>query len=165
MKCMQNNNLNVFNIMMFMGSLLLNLPISPLLSPLLYLFYISFCPCQIQLYYTSLCVCQLLSCVCLFATPWTIDCKALLSMGFPMQENWSGQPFPSPGDLPDPAIELRSPALQVDSLPSQYINHLNLERDTIHTLTKSITKCISVQYAVVIHVAVKHISFHYSTRV
>ena len=38
-------------------------------------------------------------------------CQAPLSMGFPRQEYWSGQPFPSPGDLPDPGIELVSPAL------------------------------------------------------
>ena len=39
-----------------------------------------------------------------------------LSMGFSRQEEWSGLPFPSPGDLSDPEIELRSPALQVGSL-------------------------------------------------
>ena len=38
-------------------------------------------------------------------------------MGFPRQEYWSGLPFPSPGDLPDPGIEPASPALKVDSLP------------------------------------------------
>ena len=37
--------------------------------------------------------------------------------GIPRQEYWSGLPFPSPGDLPDPGIEPRSPALQADSLP------------------------------------------------
>ena len=37
-------------------------------------------------------------------------------MEFSKQEHWSGLPFPSPGDLPDPGIELRSPALQADSL-------------------------------------------------
>ena len=40
-------------------------------------------------------------------------------MGFSKQEYWSGLPFPSPGDLPDPRIEPRSPALQADSLPSE----------------------------------------------
>ena len=49
-------------------------------------------------------------------TPWTVACQAPLSMGFPRQAYWSGLPYPSPGDLPDPGIELRSPALQVDSL-------------------------------------------------
>ena len=42
-----------------------------------------------------------------------------LSMGFSRQEYWSGLPFPSPGDLPDPVIEPRSPALQADSLLSE----------------------------------------------
>ena len=46
-----------------------------------------------------------------FATSWTITHQAPLSMGFPRQEYWSGLPFPSPGDLPDPGIEPASPAL------------------------------------------------------
>ena len=50
------------------------------------------------------------------ATPWTVACQAPLSMGFSRQEHWSGLPFPSPGDLPDPGIEHGSPALQPDSL-------------------------------------------------
>ena len=40
-------------------------------------------------------------------------------MGFSKQEHWSGLPFPSPGDLPDPGIEPRSPTLQADALPSE----------------------------------------------
>ena len=40
-------------------------------------------------------------------------------MAFSREEYWSGLPFPSPGDLHDPGIKLRSPALQVDSLPSE----------------------------------------------
>ena len=40
-----------------------------------------------------------------FATPWTVALQAPLSMGFPRQEYWSGVPFPSAGDLPDPAHE------------------------------------------------------------
>ena len=40
-------------------------------------------------------------------------------MGFSRQEYWSGLPFPSPEDLPDPGIEPRSPALRVDALPSE----------------------------------------------
>ena len=51
--------------------------------------------------------------------PWTAARQALLSMGFSRQEYQSGLPFPSPGDLPDPGIEPRSPALQADSLPSE----------------------------------------------
>ena len=46
-----------------------------------------------------------------------LACQAPLSMGFPRQEYWTGLPFPSPRDLPDPGIEPRSPALLVDSLP------------------------------------------------
>ena len=42
-----------------------------------------------------------------------------MSMGFSRQEYWSGLPFPSPGDLPDPGIKPRSPALQTDALPSE----------------------------------------------
>ena len=48
------------------------------------------------------------------ATPWTVACQAPLSMGFSRQECWSGVPFPSPGNLPDPGIKLApllSPAL------------------------------------------------------
>ena len=55
----------------------------------------------------------------LFATAWTVAHQASLSMGFSRQEYWSGLPFPSPGDLPDPGMESESPALQVDSLPSE----------------------------------------------
>ena len=50
-----------------------------------------------------------------------MDCvrQAPLSLGFSRPEYWSGLPFPSPGDLPNPGIELESPALQADSLPSE----------------------------------------------
>ena len=50
----------------------------------------------------------------LFVTPQTIQ-----SMGFSRPEYWSGYPFPSPGDLPSPGIEHRSPSLQMDSLPAE----------------------------------------------
>ena len=46
-------------------------------------------------------------------------CQAPLSVGFSKQEYWSGLPFPSPGDLPDPGIEPWSPALQAEALPSE----------------------------------------------
>ena len=62
---------------------------------------------------------KLLSRVRLFVTPWTVAYQAALSMGFSRQEYWSGLPFPSPGDLPSPRIEPRSPMLQADSLPSE----------------------------------------------
>ena len=45
--------------------------------------------------------------------------QTFLSMGFSRQEYWSGLPFPSPGDLPDPGIKPGSPALQADYLPSE----------------------------------------------
>ena len=60
-----------------------------------------------------------LSRVRLFVIPWTVVYQASLSMGFSRQEYWSGLPFPSPGDLPDPGIKPRSPALQADALPSE----------------------------------------------
>ena len=62
---------------------------------------------------------NLLSPVRLFATPWTIAHQAPLSMGFSRQEYWNGLPFLSPGDLPNPGIEPRSPALQTGSFPSE----------------------------------------------
>ena len=52
-------------------------------------------------------------------TPWTVACPAPLSMEFSRQDYGNGLPFLSPGDLCDPGIELRSPALQADSLPSE----------------------------------------------
>ena len=45
-------------------------------------------------------------------------------MGFPRKEYWSGLPFPSPGDLPDPGIEPGSSALQADSLPFELPGYL-----------------------------------------
>ena len=60
-----------------------------------------------------------LSRVQLLETPRTVTYQAPPSMGFSRQEHWSGLPFPSPGDLPNPGIEPGSPALQVDSLLSE----------------------------------------------
>ena len=57
---------------------------------------------------------KLLSHVRLFTTPWTTQ-----SMEFSGPELWSREPFPSPGDLLNPGIELGSPELQVDSLPTE----------------------------------------------
>ena len=72
---------------------------------------------------TYVCVCV---CVCVSrsfvsdsVTSWTIDGHAPLSVEFSRQEHWSGYPFPSPGDLPDPGIDPRSPALQADSFLSE----------------------------------------------
>ena len=72
-------------------------------------------PCCLR--HLCVCVCESLSHVRLFATPWTEEQgSSPLSMGFSRQEYWSGLPFPSPGDLPDPGIKLVSPAIQADSL-------------------------------------------------
>jgi len=60
-----------------------------------------------------------LSRVRLFVTPWTVAYQAPSSMEFSRQEDWSGLPFPSPGDLPDLRIESGSLALQADTLPSE----------------------------------------------
>ena len=60
-----------------------------------------------------------LSRVRLFVTPWMVAYKAPPSMGFSRQEYWSGLPFPSPGDLPNPGIEPGFPALQINALPSE----------------------------------------------
>ena len=60
-----------------------------------------------------------LSRVRLFATLWTVAYQASPFMGFSKQEYWSGLPFPSPGDLPDPGIEPGPPALEADALTSE----------------------------------------------
>ena len=69
---------------------------------------------------------KLLSDVRLFATPWTIAHQAPPSMGFSRQEYWSGLPFPSARDLPNPGIEPRSPTLQADALTSEPPGKLSL---------------------------------------
>ena len=70
--------------------------------------------------FSGFCLCpESLSCVWLFAIPWTVACQAPLSMEFSRQEYWSELPFLSPEDLPDPGIESESPALQVNSSPSE----------------------------------------------
>ena len=55
----------------------------------------------------------------LFVTPWTVARQVPLSMDFSREEYWSGLPFRSPGDLPDPGTEPRFLALQADSSPSE----------------------------------------------
>ena len=57
--------------------------------------------------------------ISIIVSPWTVAHQASPSMGFYRQEYWNGLPFPSPGDLPHPGIEPRSPALKVDTLPSE----------------------------------------------
>ena len=78
-----------------------------------------------------------LSRVRLFATPWTVAYQASPSMGFSRQKYWSGLPFPSLVNLPDPGIKPGSPALQVDALPSE-------PPGKPHNLQASPPKCLSV---------------------
>ena len=82
-----------------------------------------------------------LSRVRLFATPWTVALQAPLSMGFSRQEYWSGLPFPSPGDLPNPGIEPGFPALQADALSSEPPGKLQFYRSP--ALLFALTMCCS----------------------
>ena len=74
--------------------------------------------CQLQSIWSQVKV-KSLSLVRLFVTPWTVAYQAPPSVGFSRQEYWSGLPFPSPGDLPDPGIKPRSPSYQADALTSE----------------------------------------------
>ena len=65
------------------------------------------------------CVLSCFSHVWLCATLWTISCQAPLSMEFSRQGYWSGLPFPTPGEFPDPEIKCGSPKLRAESLPSE----------------------------------------------
>ena len=85
------------------------------------------------------------SCLTL-ATPLTGACQAPLSMRFSRQEYWSGLPFPSPGDLPDPGLEPGSPALQADSLSTE----LSRKLLTAKVLSVFITSLL-YSYQMVIH--------------
>ena len=67
-----------------------------------------------------------------FATPWTVAQQAPLFMGFSRQEYWSGLPFLSPGDLPYPGIEVRSPTLQADALTSKPPGSLTITCLPVH---------------------------------
>ena len=72
-------------------------------------------------YLSTLYLCVLIPILHCLATPWTVACQAPLSMGLSRQEYWSELPvFPSPGDLPDPGIEPRSPAWQEGSYRLSY---------------------------------------------
>ena len=79
----------------------------------------------------------------LFVTPWTVAHQAPLSMGFSGQEYWSGLPFPSPEDFPDPGIELVSVALQAISLPLSHQGNLReVDKDIndVHGGVRTITE-------------------------
>ena len=79
---------------------------------------------------------QSLSRVWLFVTPWTVAHQVSLSMEFSRQECWGGLPFPSPGNLPSPGIEPKSPALQADSLPPEPPGEPNIVMDEIKIMQK-----------------------------
>ena len=77
-----------------------------------------------------------LSCsvVWLFATPWTVGSQAPKSIEFSRQKYWSGLPFPSPGDLPNPGTKPTSPALQADSLPTEPLGKPNSSLSILYIL-------------------------------
>ena len=77
----------------------------------------------------------------LFATLWTVAYQAPPSMGLSRQEYWSGLPFPSPGDLPDPGIEPRSPTLEADALTSEQPGKPNRTQQ-YHTWVCTQEKCM-----------------------
>ena len=79
----------------------------------------------------SLHECKSLSRIQLFVTPQTVAHQAPLSLGFSRKKYWSGLPFPSPGDLPNPGIESRSPTLQADSLPSEPPGNISFTNQVI----------------------------------
>ena len=85
--------------------------------------------------------CQLLSCARLFATPWTAAHQTPLSMRFCRQGYWSGLPFPSPGDLPNPGIEPGSPALQADSLLTE------LQGKPLYVYVKSLAQLLCAAHS------------------
>ena len=97
-------------------------------------------------------VCVLVTQSCLtLATLWTVARQALLSMGFPRQEYWSGLPCPPPGDLPNPGIKPRSPALQADSLPAE------LPGKPIHPhMLKDMSRCMHVEFYIIYCLYVTH---------
>ena len=70
----------------------------------------------------------------LSATPWTVAHWASLAMGFPRQECWSGLPFLSPGDLPNPGIKPTSPTLQADALPLSHLEARLLDSSCLESL-------------------------------
>ena len=96
-----------------------------------------------------MCVCV---CVCTrtlshdqsFVTPWTIDCQVPLSIEFSRQEYWNGLPFLPPGDLPNPGIELVSPALAGRFLTIEAPGKTNTHTHT-HTHTRMLSRFSCVQ--------------------
>jgi len=75
--------------------------------------------------------------------PQTIACQTPLSMGFSKQEYWSGLPFPSLKDLPDPGIEPRSPELQAHSLPFELVTGKTLSVDEYQDSLKCLLELVT----------------------
>ena len=85
-----------------------------------------------------------LSRVQLFVTPWTVQ-----SMEISRPEYWRGEPFPSPGDLTNPGVEPRSPALQADSLPTELSGkpHIKVKTHTEKGMTTRFKKIPSLSFS------------------
>ena len=92
----------------------------------------------------TMCV-LLLSCIQLFATPWTVARQAPLSMEFSRQEYWSGLPFPAPGDLSVAGIEPTSPASSLSCLLHWQEDSLILQHQGSPTATVSITNVAKIK--------------------
>ena len=89
-----------------------------------------------------------LSCVRLFATPWTVAHQPPPSMEISRQEYWSGLPFPSPGDVPNPGIEPMSPTLQADTLapePPGKPSSVHMRESFIFSTYESLVRYIYLQ--------------------
>ena len=80
---------------------------------------------------------KLLSRVRLFVTPWSVAYQSPPSIEFSRQEYWSGLPFSSPGDPPDPGIEPRSLTLQSDTLLSRLPGKIEPLSERYNSVTKS----------------------------
>ena len=104
----------------------------------------------------------MLSCVRLFATPWTIACQSPLSMGLSRQEYFSGLPFPSSGALPDPGIEpmahATSPALKVDSL---LLSHRKSSVCVCVCVCVCLCICVCVCVCIYIYIYMKIVGFEH----
>ena len=120
---------SVLSVYAFLGSLHLLVIWRKRLLHLVQYFDLIFLPsllhssCHLNCYTTTMtfaCMLSHSSRVLLFVTPGTVACQALLPMGFSRQEYWSGLPYPSPGDLPNPRNEPVPPALQADSLTQSH---------------------------------------------
>ena len=88
----------------------------------------------------------MLSHVQLFVTPCAVVCQVSLFMGFRRQEYWSGLPFPSPGDLPDPGIEPASPISP--SLAGRFFTTVPLVKPTVVRVRVRVRVRVSVRFSV-----------------